>query len=424
MRAGDTLNVEIEIECTDTTDPAYDTYGLEFRLMSRGLSYNNDGASFASGTPVKLLRYDSGDSVGFAYYDMEQIGQSINNPALAGRWSYTVVDPYQINITVPVALLYITDDPQAHEPVGNAILYLDTGGGEIIGIDVSGEYPSGTGVSLPDAKYKDGYRFIGWSDGVTVYPAGTPYVVTGIVTLVAEYEGVERNRQIIFDPNGGKIIGDDPSGMYADGDVVVFPEAERSNHKFLRWEYAGTSYKPGDTYTVDNSIVFIAQWKQLFTPEGEMIDDSIIPQSEWFYGDDGTLSAGKIAAWCCGGAALIGGLLWWLILAKRRYVLYSLKDGAVALAFKDKEHDAAVEVVLLDKDENDKEIEYRLNKSSLVKADHKLAWIDGNLSEYPIAPVKAGKYKGKLLIGEGAFHTEKECRIKVLDRELAKRENE
>lgn len=415
MKSGDKLTVELELTRTDTNATSYDTYGLEFRLMSRGLKYNGDGASFANSTPVRELHYDSGDSVGFAYYDMDRVGQPINNPAMAGRWSYTVENPGAVNITVPVALMYIVNDSESYEPIGNAILYLDPNGGEIVGTDVSGEYCSGTIVTLPDASFAD-YVFQGWSDGADLYPAGANYVVTGIVTLTAQWEGLVRNRQVLFDPNGGEIVGDDPSGMYADGEIVTVPETEYGQNRFLGWEMGGKTWQPGDQYTVDNSVVFRAKWK--FATE-EM-DDGELPMGGWIRGKDGTLDPVKV-----GGLSLLGllALLLLLLLWKRRYVLYSLKNGDVALSHKEKEHSFFVEVVLLTKDQDGNNIEYHLNKSGVVEAEHRLRYIYGQ-EAYPIVNVETGKYEGKLIITDPAgAATEKACRIKVLDRELREREN-
>lgn len=277
LQAGDTLNIEIELTRTDTNATSYETYGLEFRLMSRGLEYNNDGACFRNGTPVRLLQYATGDSVGFAYYDMEQKGERIANPVLAGRWSYTVKDPNAVNITVPVAVMYVVRDSESYEPVGNAHLILDINGGQFLGSDVSGEYRSGTIVKLPNAQ-RSGYKFLGWNDGAQLYAADSGYTVSGFVTLTAEWEPLQRTRQIIFEPNGGQFVGEDPTGMYADGEVIPMPQATKANFKLTGWDDAETVRAPGEEYIVDNSKVFRAIWEPLpdytvkFDPAGGQID--------------------------------------------------------------------------------------------------------------------------------------------------------
>ena len=422
LSAGSTLNIEIELTRTDTNATSYETYGLEFRLMSRGLRYNNDGASFSSGTPIKELSYTSGDSVGFAYYDMEQVGERIANPVLAGKWSYTVTDPSAINITVPVAVMYIVNDSESYEPVGNATLFLDPKGGKIVGTDVSGEYKSGTIVTLPDAEFAD-YTFLGWSDGAELYPAGHNYTVTGVVTLEAQWEGVVRDRQVLFEANGGTFVGGDPTGMYADGETIILPEIEREGYRFLGWSDGENTYAPGDEYVVDNSSILTAEWEPLEDLlEDEDVDyadlgEGDTPLARWFTRDDGTVDGGHVA-WTVLLGLLLLGLLLWLLLWKRRWVLYSLKDGAVALSYVYKEADYAVEAVLLDGEE-----EYHLNFSDAVTAKHRLRFMKGS-EDMDIADVEPGKYKGKLVIKDrNGKLSEEKCRIKVLDREIREREN-
>ena len=385
LSAGDKMTVEIELKRKDTDAASYETYGMEFRLESQGLDYNSDGASFRNDTEVTKQVFDSGDSVGFAFYDMEQKGERVNNPVLAGRWSYTVEDPSAVNITVPVALLYMVGDSDSYEPVGNARLFLDPNGGTIVGTDVSGEYSSGTIVQLPDAVNGD-YVFKGWSLGTRIFRGGDHYTVTGVTTLVAQWEGLERNRQVVFDPNGGAITGTDPSGLYADGEVLVIPGAERDGYRLSGWTMAGEEYAPEDTYTVDNSVVFIAQWAEA-AAEGDGAAQSRFGQG-------------------AGAAAGVLGLLflWWLILLIwRRYVRYSLLDGSVRLSYRDKKHVSTVEVWLEHDDQ-----EYLLDTSAAVDSGEKLKQINGT---YVVLGIRKGFYKGRLHV---TYEDEKEPKdIKV-----------
>ena len=405
IAVGSKLNVEIELTRTDTNAVSYETYGLEFRLMTRGLEYNNDGASFHNGTQVKLLQYSTGDSVGFAYYDMDQIGVRIANPVLAGRWSYTVTDPKAVNITVPVAVMYIVHDSESYEPIGNAHLFLDPDGGTIIGEDVSGEYRSGTIVTLPDAEYSE-YVFKGWSDGAQIYPAGGSFTVTGIVTLTAIWEGIVRDRQIIFSPDNGVIKGIDPGGMYANGEKIIIPEVTKKGFTFKGWRDGDKLYQPGDEYIVDNSKVFVAEWE----PESETTEPG---------GDDKPVGKPNVLliVLIVLAALLLIGLGWWLFIIfwKRRWVKYSLVNADIALYFKDKKHTVKVAVILYDGDDK-----YALGTSGVVKAGRELRFIKGDGEPFDI---DTGKYKGLLIASNGkSYQKGIKCRIKVLDRELNERE--
>ena len=43
LGAGDKLMVEIRLTRSGYKSPSYDSYGIEFRLLTRGLAYNYDG---------------------------------------------------------------------------------------------------------------------------------------------------------------------------------------------------------------------------------------------------------------------------------------------------------------------------------------------------------------------------------------------
>lgn len=404
LSAGDTIYVEIRLAREGYKSPSYDSYGIEFRLLTRGLTYNYDGSSLRSGTDIRELVYADGNSVGFAWYDMQQKGESVNNPVLAGSWSYTVEDPSMVNITIPVALIYITGEDDGYIAEGPATLYLDPNGGKIIGEDVSGTYTSGDVVILPDAELGDAV-FLGWSDGVRLYPAGSRYTVSGIVTLTAQWGELNRNRYLTLDPNGGELVGEDISGYYADGEIVVLPGVVREGYRFLSWNDGLADYGENEEYTVYNTVTITAQWEPLPT-ESDGTDD---PTSPEYPEDDG------FGGLLTGGAGLLFLLLLLLLLLwKRRYVKYSLVNGDVALNYKNGESDVHVVVVLYDGDR-----ELYLAKSSTVKAKRRLRYIT-NRMRMPIAAIETGKYDGKLIIMDGTNETVKKCRIKVLDRELKK----
>ena len=380
LSSGDKINVEIELTRTDDNSNSYDSYGIEFRLSTLGLDYNNDGISFREGTKITKQVFDDGDSVGFAYYDMEQKGEAVANPSVVGKWTYTVSDPEMINISVPVAIVFLTNDNTPYEPVGNAKLILDPNGGEIVGKDVSGDYKSGTKVTLPEVKYGDN-KLEGWSDGIRLYQPGDEFIVTGITTLKAKWGEVERSRQIDFDPNGGTIKGENPSGKYADGESITIPEAERNSYSLNCWVLGDKEFKPGDTYIVDNSAIFIAKWDLLeaaATTEEVGGADKTEPEKSSFP-----------IIWIVIPAALVAaGLCTFLILWKRKLVKYSLVDGSIVLSYRDVSADSKVTVILLDEGKKNK-----LGISDLVKAGDKLTFISGTGA---LEGIKEGKYKGRL----------------------------
>ena len=419
LAAGDTIYVEIRLVRNGYRSPSYDSYGIEFRLMSRGLTYNYDGTTLRGGTDVREMLYSDGNSVGFAWYDMQQVGESVNNPVLAASWSYTVDDPKMVNITVPVALIYITGEKEEYVPVGNATLILDPNGGKIIGKDVSGTYLSGTKVILPEVEMGD-WVFAGWSDGAHLYPAGSEYIVSGIVTLTAQWEELERNRHLLLDPKGGELLGEDISGYYADGMIVKLPDVRREGYKFLGWTDGVETYDAGDEYTVYNTVTIVALWEAV---DADHIGGNTNKPFE--QGGEGCIICGRDhciipGIWLCWIHLLIlllilTGILLLILLWKRRFIKYSLVNGDIALDYKNGKRDVQVEVILIDEDQ-----EYSLNKSSIVKAGERLRFIK-NVA-YPVVDVKPGKYQGKLIIKRGRVAEMQKCRIEVVDRELKEKQ--
>ena len=418
LAAGDRLNVEIRLTRNGFNGPSYDSYGIEFRLLTRGLTYNYDGVTLRSGTDVREMVYSDGNSVGFAWYDFQQIGESTNNPVLAGSWSYTVADPGMVNITVPVALVYVTGDSEEYVPTGPATLFLDPDGGRIVGEDVSGTYTSGTVVVLPEVQMGD-WVFVGWSDGAHIYPAGSEYVVSGVVTLTAVWEELDRNRYLTLDLAGCEVVGEDISGYYADDEIVVLPDAQREGYKFLGWSDGVETYEANAEYVVYNTVTITALWEEIPAAPAEPLEPTE-PTEPGENGDciicDRDHSLIPIIPLCWLHLLILLLLLLVIILILllllRRPVKYSLVNGDVSLNFKNGKTPVEVEAVL-----RDGEKEYRLNKSGIVEVRNRLRFIK-NETNIPVAEVKTGTYKGKLLIHEGGKVKVKKCRIKALDRKL------
>jgi len=68
---------------------------------------------------------------------------------------------------------------------------------------------------------------------------------------------------IVFRPNGGNWNGSTENRVidYADDTTITIPEApEREGYTFVEWR--GSSYQPGDKYTVTEDHVFTAIWKK------------------------------------------------------------------------------------------------------------------------------------------------------------------
>ena len=105
-------------------------------------------------------------------------------PAAAG--SYTVrVTAANDNGSVSKDLLLFVNAGQNYN-----VNILLCGGAAAPGADYAGwaNVAAGTAVTLPAAPIRTGFRFDGWSDGASVFPAGAQYTVTGDATLRAAWK--------------------------------------------------------------------------------------------------------------------------------------------------------------------------------------------------------------------------------------------
>lgn len=124
--------------------------------------------------------------------------------------------------------------------------------------------PLGYGKSmvLPGCEWiKDGYRFVGWTDGASLYRAGETYTMRSYsdVTLTAVYHVT---RVIRFDPNGG--AGIIPAIRAAEGEVVILPTGEDfylEGKEVIGWTDGEKLYIMGSQFTVpDADVTFWAVW--------------------------------------------------------------------------------------------------------------------------------------------------------------------
>ena len=189
LNKGDQLNLSIVLTRTDITEDHYDAYVLEFKVTTNGLTYNRDGTAFRPGTTVNAVRFSSGLVTGFAYMDLNRVGETVANPLAVGSWSYTVEDPAAASLAVTTAIVCVTGMNSALTPVEVVYLELDPGSGTMVE-DISGRYGKGTQVTLPSAN-RPGYTLAGWTDGTNLYEAGETVTLAQSMTLTAEWSYID-----------------------------------------------------------------------------------------------------------------------------------------------------------------------------------------------------------------------------------------
>ena len=261
LQVGDPVYIRISLTRTDI-EGEYGIYGLEFKLKSTGLDYNDDGVGFAEGVGVTKNSFFDGDLTGVTYYDLAQVGMTIDNPLSVCTFSYTVSDPAKVNLALVTAIIYVSGSgPQ--EPEGDVRLTLDADGGAILGEDISGVYPKGTVLTLPGAE-KEGYLFGGWIGSDGIYPAGASYTILQDEVLTARWA---QRVDLTLLPNGGVLSADqDLSGPYAADSTVTLPTPSRSGYVFVGWTDGSATY-PAGAYTVSASVTLTALWEKLAAPQ-------------------------------------------------------------------------------------------------------------------------------------------------------------
>ena len=125
----------------------------------------------------------------------------------------------------------------------------------------------GSSVTLPTTS-KNGYDFLGWSDGVNTYGAGTSYTVIGNVTLTAIWREIVVERfTVSFDTDGGTACTP-VSGTY--GTTITLPSTSKEGCSFICWTDGTYFYPEGGVFVIDSDITLTALWEQVAVPSDDI----------------------------------------------------------------------------------------------------------------------------------------------------------
>ena len=130
--------------------------------------------------------------------------------------------------------------------------------------DLDTAFPELGGFTHPTPIPDPGYKFVGWKlEGAVT---DRLEVMTGDVHATAlfdkDLDAVPQTYTIVYDANGGAFPNDEIKRTYEyeAGAVIEIEEAPSwPDHKFLYWK--GSQYDPGDSYTVTEDHIFVAQWE-------------------------------------------------------------------------------------------------------------------------------------------------------------------
>ena len=140
-------------------------------------------------------------------------------------------------------------------------------------------YAEGELVTIKEAALtREGYRFVGWSDGTNTYAAGSKiFMGSDNLTLTAKWEKIYT---ITYAAGAEGVEGNLPEQEeYVNGDLVVLKSAAliRDGYEFIGWKSSvggdDKVYAAGDVFTmIDENVTFTAQWKTKIAVDGNLND--------------------------------------------------------------------------------------------------------------------------------------------------------
>ncbi len=164
---------------------------------------------------------------------------------------------------------------------------------------------AGTSVIIKNNPYiRNGYDFIGWSDGNNIYAPGDSYIIPSHnVTLTAQWEKSTTYTYTLSDGIGSSLA---PVDSYA-GEKITLPynTFSREGYSFVGWSDGDKVYRGGTIYNMPaENVTLTAQWDEI--EDYQLLSDAL---GAWQLNDGG--SALKAAS-AIGGAT--GDIKWgvWL----------------------------------------------------------------------------------------------------------------
>ena len=143
---------------------------------------------------------------------------------------------------------------------------------------------------IPAAPTRDGYAFLGWSDGDKTYNPGYEYTVTKDTTITALWK---EEYNVVYIYNNGAATG---HKTVLKGESVTLPTPSKSGYAFLGWACSdGNVYDGGDSVVIWGNTTFEASWVRHpdtpYVPEpSEPVEPDVpsfpfydVPTSAWYY---------------------------------------------------------------------------------------------------------------------------------------------
>ena len=142
----------------------------------------------------------------------------------------------------------------------------------------------GTEYTVREALSKEGYDFVGWSDGKNTYNPGDKVDVTKDITLKAVWK--EKLYTVAYTVEEGVTGLPEGAEELKKGDVYTIPSTEptKEGYTFVGWSYNNKTYSKGDKIIVGiNNIELKAVWEKLYTVK--FVNGEEVVSSTYKYGE-------------------------------------------------------------------------------------------------------------------------------------------
>ena len=156
--------------------------------------------------------------------------------------------------------------------------------------DTVNTYVDGETINLPAAPTREGYAFLGWSDGAETYSPGDEYTVTRDTIITALWK---EEYNVVYIYNNGAATG---HVTVLKGESVTLPTPSKSGYAFLGWTCSdGNVYDGGDKVAIWGNTTFEATWvrhpdtpyvpepEEPVTPDVPTFPFYDVSTSAWYY---------------------------------------------------------------------------------------------------------------------------------------------
>ena len=215
--------------------------------LTLGVNDESMGSVTGAGT------YDGGSDV--------KIEAKANEGFVFVQWSDGVTEnPRTLKVTSDMTLTAIFKDKNADpDKFVVTLMVSDPNAGEVTG---SGSYELGETIII-EAKAKDGYKFVNWSDGNTS-PVRT-IIVDKNLALTANFEALGQTYTITASVNDATMGIVQGAGKYAENAQVKLLAIPNTGFEFVKWSDGDTSNPRVVVVTQDSA--FVAEFAKKEEPE-------------------------------------------------------------------------------------------------------------------------------------------------------------